>query len=124
MTNTALRACSAALAVVGLIGSASVAHADRAPPYFAVCSSCHVTSPDGSSAQGPNLRGVVGRKAGSDPKYSYSAALKGASIVWTEQNLDKWLTKPNMMVPGTKMMISVQNAEDRQKIIDYLLTFE
>lgn len=86
---------------------------------YQVCTGCH--SVDANDI-GPKHRGVVGRPAGSVPGYAYSAALKRSGIVWTPENLDKWLTNPQQMAPGTKMYFSVSNVRDRADIIAYLAT--
>lgn len=92
-----------------------------APPSFALCAACHPTSADGASAMGPNLRGVVGRKAGSVSAFRYSAAMKGSGIVWTRTALDRYLSNVQGTVPGTLMAIAgVPVAEDRAAIIEYL----
>lgn len=84
---------------------------------YHTCMSCHSLNANGV---GPLHRGVVGRRAGVVPGYPYSAALKGSGLVWTRGNLDRWLTNPQTMVPGTKMYFSVSNAKDRADIIVYL----
>ena len=83
------------------------------------CSFCHL---DGPGGQGPSLTGVVGRKAGSAADFGYSPALKAWGLVWTPENLDKFLTDPGAMVPGTAMPIHVPDAATRQAIIGYLAT--
>src|SRR5436309_9044199 len=90
---------------------------------FARCVVCH--SPKvGENKIGPSLAGVVGRKSGSAPGYDYSPALKSAGITWDEHELDKYLTNPPADVHGTKMVISVPSAEDRQNVIAYLMTLK
>ncbi|NSM55867.1 c-type cytochrome, partial [Serratia marcescens] len=69
---------------------------------------------------GPMHKGVVGRVAGTVAGYNYSPALKNSKIVWTEANLDKWLSGPDAMVPGTKMFYEVQDPKDRADIIAFL----
>jgi cytochrome c len=84
---------------------------------------CH--SPKaGENKIGPSLAGVFGRKSGSAPGYNYSPAFKSAGITWDEQELDKYLTNPSADIHGTKMVISVPNAEDRQNVIAYLKTLK
>jgi cytochrome c len=90
---------------------------------FARCAVCHATTP-GQTKIGPSLAGVFGRKSGSEPGYNYSPALKSAGITWDEQELDKYLTNPGADIHGTKMVISVPNAEDRQNVIAYLKTLK
>jgi len=78
----------------------------------------------GVSKIGPSLAGIVGSKSGAAPGYNFSPALKGANITWDEQTLDKFLENPSADVHGTKMVISVPNAEHRQDIIAYLKTLK
>src|SRR5207302_799233 len=73
---------------------------------------------------GPSLVGVVGRKSGSEPGYNYSPALKAANITWDQKTLDQWLQNPTGDVHGSKMFITVPNAEDRQNVIAYLETLK
>jgi cytochrome c len=90
---------------------------------FTRCMVCHSTKA-GENKIGPSLAGVVGRKSGTAPGYDYSPALKSAGITWNEQELDKYLTNPPADVHGTKMVISVPSAEDRQNVIAYLMTLK
>lgn len=111
------------LAVVGLSSSLGAAAAPEAtpPPQFAICSACHTTSADGANSMGPNLRGVVGRKAGTAPGFQYSEAMKGSGIRWTPQELNSFLTDVTAKVPGTLMPFpGLPDAQDRQAVIAYL----
>ena len=108
----------------GILADAADANAASAPPAFAVCAACHKVSADGANSVGPNLKGIMGRKAGAQPKYAYSAALKKTTIVWTGDKLDQWLAGPAKMVPGTKMFQSVPSQANRKAIIDYLATLK
>jgi cytochrome c len=90
--------------------------------FKAQCSICH--SPvAGKNAIGPSLFGVVGRKAGTVDGYAYSAANKNSGLTWDDATLDKYLTKPNALVPGTKMTFAgLKNDEQRADVIAYLAT--
>jgi cytochrome c len=81
------------------------------------CTGCHSLTQDG---EGPRLGGVVGRTSGTVPAYQYSSALRKAHIVWDDTTLDKWLTNPDHMVPGTEMDFYLPKPEERQQIIRYL----
>jgi len=96
---------------------ALVGNAVNGARLYQSCTGCHSLN---ENDIGPKHRGVVGRHAGAVPGYSYSAALKASGIVWTPANLDRWLTKPPAMVPGTKMYFSVAKPQDRADIIAYL----
>lgn len=88
---------------------------------FAVCKSCHTLTPGGPDMTGPNLSGVFGRKVATKGGYHYSDALKGQTFAWDPAELDKWLTDPKAMVPGTKMtFVGFKDAKDRVDVIAYL----
>jgi cytochrome c len=82
---------------------------------FAPCKACHNFEKNGV---GPDLKGVVGRKAGTYEGYTYSAALKNSGITWDEANLHEWLKNPKTKVPGTKMIF--QGYPDDKKINDVI----
>jgi cytochrome c len=88
---------------------------------FAVCKSCHTLTPGGPDMTGPNLSGVFGRKVGTKPGYHYSDAMKAQAFAWDPAELDKWLTDPKAMVPGTKMtFVGFKDEKDRVDVIAYL----
>ncbi|MGY3236478.1 cytochrome c [Bradyrhizobium sp. USDA 4472] len=106
---------------VVLLGAAAPAGATgnvaRGQTLYKGCADCHSIDENGV---GPMHKGVVGRKAGSVAGYDYSPELKNSGIVWTEENLDRWLTGPQAMVPETKMFFDVPDAQDRADIIAFL----
>ena len=116
-------ATSLALATlaIALLGAPSPAGATgnvaRGQTLYKGCADCHSINENGV---GPMHKGVGGRKAGSIAGYDYSPDLKNSGIVWTEENLDKWLTGPQAMVPETKMFFDVPDAQDRADIIAFL----
>jgi cytochrome c len=81
------------------------------------CSGCHALDAD---HEGPRLRGVVGRAAGTVKTFQYSEALKNAKHLWDEASLDKWLTDPESVVPDNDMSFQVPKQEERAAIILYL----
>jgi len=85
------------------------------------CSDCHAL---GGVGQGPSLVGVVGRQAGSEPGYDYTAALKASGLTWTPANLDRFLTGPKALVPGTAMSETVVDPVQRRDLIAYLATLK
>lgn len=91
---------------------------------FARCGICHKTQA-GKNFIGPSLFGVVGRKSATEPGFSYSDAMKKADKTWDPATLDKYLTDPRAMVPGTKMIFpGLPKEEDRQNVIAYLETLK
>jgi cytochrome c len=91
--------------------------ATRGQILYQGCQDCHSIE---KNDVGPMHKGVVGRTAGTVPGYNYSPALRSAKIVWTEENLDKWLTSPQDLVPETKMFHEVKNPQDRADLIAFL----
>lgn len=85
------------------------------------CAMCHSVVPSQPKPLGPSLAGVVGRKAASTP-FKYSPALKASNLTWTKPNLDRYLTAPMRMVPGTRMAVSLPDAAQRAALIKYLET--
>jgi cytochrome c len=88
---------------------------------FAVCRACHQIGPTAKNAVGPPLNGIVGRKAGTYEGYVYSPANKDSGIVWTPEELDKYLTAPQTVVPRTKMIFpGLKEEQKRKNVIAYL----
>lgn len=83
---------------------------------------CHSIEP-GQNKVGPSLFGIVGAEAGTAEGFNYSAATRDSDVVWTPENLDSFLANPRGFMPGTKMIFpGLSAAEDRYKLIAYLLT--
>lgn len=84
------------------------------------CASCHVGAGTAPSTLAPSLTGVVGRRAARTSFATYSPALRASNLRWTRANLDRYLTAPARLVPGTRMVIAVPDPRQRAAIIDYL----
>jgi cytochrome c len=87
---------------------------------FAKCQACHSVEA-GVNKVGPSLHGIIGRASAVEANYNYSDAMKNANVHWTPETLDKYLTNPHKMVPGTKMAFpGLPKDEDRADVIAYL----
>jgi nitrite reductase (NO-forming) len=87
---------------------------------FRKCQACHSLEP-GKNIVGPSLAGIIGRKAGAEPNYSYSPAMKQANIVWDAKSLDAYLTDPQKVVPGNKMPFpGLKTEHDRADVLAFL----
>ena len=113
----------------GILGAALIAagaaqaagNATAGAQVFARCAMCHANAKGEGNKIGPNLFGVVGRKAGTAPQFSYSPALQKAGFVWTNDKLDAWITSPATLVPGNKMAFAgIPSAAQRADLIAYL----
>jgi cytochrome c len=81
------------------------------------CTGCHTLD---KIKVGPPLRGVYGRKAGKDPQFTYSDAVKSTPVTWDESTLDRWLTDTESVIPGNDMSFRLNDPADRVSIIAYL----
>jgi cytochrome c len=89
--------------------------------FKAKCTQCHTTEKGGGHKQGPNLNGVVGRKAGTVPGFTYTDANKNSGVTWTEENLFAYLENPAKYIPGTKMVFAgFKSRNDRADVIAFL----
>jgi cytochrome c len=87
---------------------------------FAKCQVCHSIEA-GVNKLGPSLHGVFGRKAGTLAGYNYTDAMKNSGFTWDEAGLDKYLTNPRKVVPGTRMVfVGLPKEQDRLDVIAYL----
>lgn len=100
-------------------GTTALAAPDGAELFKQRCQACHSDTAGKPAGVGPNLAGVVGRKAGST-SYNYSAALKSSGLTWTKSNLDQFLSGPAKKVPGTRMVMTISDKAQRAALIAYL----
>jgi cytochrome c len=88
-----------------------------------VCQSCHSFEKGGVAKVGPPLWGVVGRPVASIAGFSYSDGLKKLGGDWTYEEIYKFITKPKVDVPGTKMTFPGEDdPHKRADILAYLQT--
>ncbi len=129
-----VRKIVAALAVLAVAGFAGAALAEGDPAkgekIFKKCKACHKVGDGAKNGVGPMLTGIVGNEIASvegfEKKYSKAfVAKKEEGLVWTEEVLDAYLTKPKKYIKGTKMTFAgLKKEADRANVIAYLLTFE
>ena len=115
--------CALAFAASGRM---AVAGGDAAAgeTTFKACLTCHRIGAGATNFVGPELNGVVGRKAGSVPGYHYSPANRDSGLTWDEATLTKYLRSPREVVPGTKMAFpGLKSDIDIANVIAYLEQF-
>jgi cytochrome c len=114
-----------ALACLGANPSRAAGDAAKGRSAFVrQCAICHTLEQGGPNRFGPNLFGVLQRKAGTVAGFNYSRAFKAAaSWDWNEDLVAGWIGAPGVMVPGTAMGVFQGVAQsDRDDIVAYLAT--
>jgi cytochrome c len=128
---SALSCLILALATSGLAAQTPVATAasgaeapdlKRGRLLFIQCRACHELNAGLPHKVGPNLNGMLGRKAGTAAGFTqYSPALRAWGQIWDLALLDKWIEKPSSVVPGNSMAFAgLTAARDRAALIGYL----
>jgi cytochrome c len=111
---------------LSLMSAAVVAQDEGKLAFNNSCRTCHSVNA-GDNRLGPTLNGVVGRKAGAVAEYpNYSQAMKSSGVVWDEATLDKFIAKPEAVVPNNNMKpyAGLPDADVRKQIIAFLKTLE
>ena len=78
-----------ALLAVACSGEVRAQDAAAGEKVFGVCKTCHQIGENAKNGVGPVLNGLIGRKSGSVPGYSYSAANKDSGITWDEADVPR-----------------------------------
>ncbi len=107
-----------------LVLVAGMAHAEtdakRGEKVFEECRACHATE-RGGEGLGPDLHGMIGRRAGTLESFRYSPAMKKSGITWSAQTLESFISDPQKTVPANRMPYSgMAEAKDRADLILYL----
>jgi cytochrome c len=122
MRGAAMRkAFQTSLGALLLTTSAVGANPDAGRDVFRqYCIGCHSIE---CNRSGPQLRGLLGRTAGTVPDFDgYSEAMKNSGIVWNEDTLDAFLKDPVSIVPKNAMSTFRGLPDDsaRQNLIEFL----
>ena len=110
------------VALLAVAGSGEVSAQDAAAgeKVFGVCKACHQIGETAKNSVGPQLNGIIGRKAGTVEGYNYTAANKGSGLTWDEATFREYIKDPKAKIPGTKMIYAGLKDEKRT---DDLLAF-
>lgn len=104
------------LLAVACSGEVRAQDAAAGEKVFVVCKACHQIGENAKNVVGPVLNGIIGRKAGSVPGYTYSAANRDSGITWDEPTFREYIKDPKAKIPGTKMVYA--GLKDEQKVSD------
>jgi cytochrome c len=112
------------------LGTSAFAAGDAAKgeaAFKAKCAICHQIGASAQNAIGPELNGIVGRKAASIENFpTYSPGMKALGEkghIWTEEHIDQWIANPKAMIPDSLMALTFPgepDAGERANIIAYL----
>lgn len=114
-------ALAAALAALGAAPALAQDAAKGKAVFESRCIACHSLA---TNRVGPALGTVFGRKAGTNPGFGYSPALKAAGHVWDAEKLETWLANPQAFLRGAAMPFRLGNAEERRNVVAYLRSLE
>ena len=114
------------IAAVAVAAPASAQDPARGQEVFKQCRACHAVGPGARNKAGPQLNGIVGRKAGAVSSYGYSEAMTQAAaggLVWTEPKLAAYLESPDAFLPqGVMAFAGVKDPGQLQDLIAFLKT--
>lgn len=121
MVKKFLMAASLAVLTLGSQAAAQAAGDVKAgEQVFRKCVVCHDIRA-GKHKIGPSLHGIAGSKAGAAAGYRYSPATQKSGIVWTDDNLDKYLENPRKLIAGTRMAFAgLRTKKERDDVIAFL----
>ncbi len=109
---------SGSVDIAQLLSTGTIEHGQK---VFKKCSACHVVAKGGKNKIGPALYGVLGKKSGSMSGYKYSKALMAHGKVWSFEEMNGYLIKPQAHIKGTKMAFAgLKSEKDRASVILYM----
>lgn len=104
-----------------LASAAHAQNAQRGQKLFEECAACHSIE-RGVNGVGPSLAGMLGRKAGENPEFRYSPALRRSGITWNVEKLGEFVADPQKVIPDNRMPYSgMPDAGSRADLLAYLL---
>jgi cytochrome c len=94
----------------------------RGALLFQTCGACHSVLGDGV---GPNLYGIFGKRAGTQPGFKYSSAMLQSGLTWDEATLRAFIINPQGLVKGTLMTFpGYSSPADVNSVVEYIKTLK
>jgi cytochrome c len=115
-----------ATALPSIAQAQDAGNADAGRRVFNQCRACHTIDQGARNGVGPNLHGIVGRRAASIEGFRYSANMRelgAGGHIWTVDNLRAYLTNPKAVVPrGIMSFPGVRNPAQLNDLLAFLQT--
>jgi cytochrome c len=115
---------AALLAGFSIAAPAFAQDAEAGQRVFNQCRACHNADKGGRNGVGPNLWGIVDRKAASIEGFRYSTNMRTlgeGGHVWTIENLTAYITNPKAVVPqGSMAFAGLRNEQQLKDLLAYL----
>jgi cytochrome c len=122
---------AAALCLTGASEAYAAGDAARGAQVFkATCGVCHLARGDANRNDaltkiGPNLFGVIGRRAGTLKGFRYSEAMKASGVTWTDDALRRYIAAPQKTIPNVRMSFAgLPRPKDAEDVLAYLHTLK
>jgi cytochrome c len=91
--------------------------------FMKQCKNCHDVTRDMLRYRGPPLWGIVGGPKAAVEGFKYSSVIKALGGSWTYEDLNRFLSDPARVLPGTDMGTNgFQDESERADLIAYLRT--
>lgn len=124
ITHAAALAAALCVCIAATAGAQDANIADG-QKSFAKCRPCHQIGEGAKNIVGPELNGIVGRKAGSVAGYNYSDANRKSGLIWDEATIKEYMRNPRAKVPGTRMAFAgITRESEINNLFAYLAQFD
>ncbi|MDQ6961390.1 MAG: c-type cytochrome [Mariprofundaceae bacterium] len=87
------------------------------------CKACHTFDQGGKNKTGPNLFGIVGKKAGSTEGFKYGSYLKGSDFTWDETRLRAWILSSKKVAKAAHAKTKMPAQKVKGKKADAVIAF-
>jgi cytochrome c len=110
--------------LAAMAATATAEDVENGKAIFNKCRACHQIGEGAKNMVGPELNGLIGRKAGSVAGFTYSEANKSSGLTWDEATFRDYIKNPKAKIPNTKMVfVGISDDQDIDDLLAYLKQF-